>query len=129
MASGACSTALLTCSFGVSPVPLTVLPTTGVTATMPLGNITSNTPMACVPSFGMCSAPANPLVIAATAAALGVPTPSACIPATTAPWIPGAPTVLTGNMPTLTSSCKLMCMYGGVITITYPGQITASISG
>ena len=36
---------------------------------------------------------------AATAAALGVLTPMPCIPVTAAPWMPGVPQVLIGNMP------------------------------
>jgi hypothetical protein len=70
----------------------------------------------------MCSSPANPTVAAATAAALGVLTPMPCIPNTTAPWAPGSPTVMVGNMPALNNSSKLMCMWGGVIQITFPGQ-------
>ena len=49
----------------------------------------------------MCISPANPVVAAATTAALGVLTPQPCIPITIAPWLPGAVTVLTGNKPSL----------------------------
>jgi hypothetical protein len=77
--------------------------------------------------FGMCSCPANPLVAAATAAAMGVLTPQSCIPATAAPWIPGSPTVLIGGEPALNDSCTLMCSYGGVISIQMAGQMTVSV--
>lgn len=83
-----------------------------------------NKPLVNILPFGMCSNPANPLVAAATAAAMGVLTPAACIPATTAPWTPGNPTVLIGGQPALTNSSKLMCAYGGVISIGVPGQFT-----
>ena len=57
----------------------------------------------------------------ATAAAFGVLTPGTCTPVTVAPWTPGAPPALTGNMPTLTQMSMCMCAYGGAITITNPG--------
>jgi len=54
-------------------------------------------------------------------------TPMPCVPMTTAPWIPGAPTVLLGNMPALDNTSKLMCNWGGVIQIVSPGQMTVLI--
>jgi hypothetical protein len=72
--------------------------------------------------FGMCQSLSNPMVAAATAAALGVLTPMPCIPNTVLPWTPGSPTVLIGNMPALNNSCKLNCLWGGMIQITNPGQ-------
>ncbi|MDR1269119.1 MAG: DUF4280 domain-containing protein, partial [Planctomycetaceae bacterium] len=65
---------------------------------------------------------ANPMVAVATAAALGVLTPMPCIPATVAPWAPGSPTVLIGNIPALTDTSKLICNWGGVIQVTQSGQ-------
>jgi hypothetical protein len=50
-----------------------------------------------------------------------------CIPATTAPWTPGAATVLLDNMPALDNVSELMCMWGGVITFTMAGQETEMI--
>ena len=44
-----------------------------------------------------------------------------------APWVPGAPTVLIGNMPALDDQAKLMCMWAGVIQITVPGQLTTQV--
>jgi hypothetical protein len=119
----ACGGAVTMCSFGVAPATLMVLPANRVLSTMPVANIMDNKPFLNVLPFGMCNSPANPMVIAATAAALGVLTPMPCIPNTVAPWVPGAPTVLTGNMPTLDNNAKLMCMWGGVIQITAPGQV------
>lgn len=69
----------------------------------------------------MCSSMANPTVASATAAASGVLTPMPCIPALTAPWAPGGKELIT-NMPALLENCKLVCMYGGNISINFPGH-------
>ena len=122
-----CGGAMLMCSFGLAPGTLMVLPKNKVLQMMPAGNIMDNIPMVNIIPFGMCSSPANPTVAAATAAALGVLTPMPCIPATTVPWIPGSLTVLIGNMPALNNSSKLMCMWGGVIQITSPGQMIVQV--
>jgi hypothetical protein len=98
-----------------------------ITSDMPAANIMDHVPMMNIMPFGMCMSPANPVVAAATAAALGVLTPMPCIPATTAPWVPGAATVLLANMPALDNVSQLMCMYGGVITFTEAGQMTEMI--
>lgn len=118
----ACGGAMMSCSFGAAPSTLMVLPLNRVLATMPVANIMDNKPFLNVLPFGTCSSLANPMVAAATAAALGALTPMPCIPATVAPWVPGVPTVLVGNMPALDQSSKLMCMWGGVIQISAPGQ-------
>jgi len=120
-----CMGAMMQCSFGVAPSSLMVLPANRVMAGgPPAATIMDNAPLVNILPFGMCNSPSNPTVAAATAAALGVLSPMPCIPATAAPWVPGAPTVLIGNMPALTSDCKLMCSYGGVIQIVSPGEFT-----
>lgn len=118
--------AVLQCSFGVAPVPLSVL-VPNVMSTTPAANIMDNAPMANVATFGMCSSLANPTVASATAAAMGVLTPMPCVPVTAAPWAPGCPTCLLRGMPALNNSSKLMCNWGGVISINYPGEVTESI--
>jgi len=119
---------MLQCSFGVAPSALSVLPTSMVTAGgTPAATIMDNVPMMNIMPFGMCSSLANPTVAAATTAALGVLTPMPCVPATVAPWVPGAPTVLIGGMPALDNSCKLMCLWAGVIQIVSPAQMTVMI--
>jgi hypothetical protein len=116
---------MMQCSFGVAPSSLVVLPANCVMAGgPPAATIMDNAPIVNILPFGMCSSPANPTVAAATAAALGVLTPMPCVPATAAPWVPGSPTVLIGNMPALTDSSKLMCNWGGVIQIVSPGEFT-----
>ena len=120
-----CMGAMMQCSFGVAPSSLVVLPTSQVMAGgPPAATIMDNAPLINILPFGMCNSMANPMVAAATAAALGVLTPMPCIPATAAPWAPGSPTVLIGNMPALTDQSKLMCNWGGVIQIVSPGEFT-----
>jgi hypothetical protein len=127
MAQLVCMGALLQCSFGVAPGPLSVLPVNRVLTGTPAATIMDSIPLVNIPSFGICSSPSNPVVIAATAAALGVLTPMPCVPATVAPWLPGAPTVLISNLPSLDDQSKLMCMWGGLIQITMAGQLTVAI--
>lgn len=123
-----CNGATLMCSFGMAPAQLVVLAVDRVvTSSQPAGTIMDHEPMLNVMPFGMCMSPANPMVAAATAAALGVLTPQTCIPMTVSPWLPGAPTVLTGNKPSLDNTCQLMCLWGGVIQVTVPGQFTELI--
>jgi hypothetical protein len=127
MAQQVCGGAMTQCTFGAAPGSLMVLPLNFVMTGMPYANIMDNKPMVNVMPFAMCMSMANPMVAAATAAALGVLVPMPCIPMTTAPWLPGAPTVLIGNMPALNNSSKLMCMWGGVISINLPGQFTVMV--
>lgn len=122
-----CGGAMLKCSFGLAPASLTVLPINRVKTAMPVANIMDNKPFLNIMPFAMCTSPANPTVAAATAAALGVLTPMPCIPVTTAPWMPGSPTVLIGGMPALNNSSKLMCTWGGIIEIMMPGQFTINV--
>ena len=128
MPNHVCNGAMLQCSMGAAPSSLVVMPANRVmTSNQPAANIMDNKPMVNVMSFGMCMSPANPAVAAATAAALGVLTPMPCIPNTTTPWAPGAPTVLVANQPALDDTSTLMCMWAGVISITSPGQMTEKI--
>jgi hypothetical protein len=119
--------ALLACTFGLAPGSLTVLPSSPASANeAPLATIMDNAPMVNVMSFGMCASPANPEVAAATAAALGVLTPMPCVPATAAPWTPGSPSVMISDQPALDSSCSLTCLWGGMISVSSPGQVNVS---
>jgi hypothetical protein len=120
--------AMMQCSFGVAPSSLVVLPTNKVMTNMvPDANIMDHIPMTNIMPFGMCTSIANPTVAAATAAALGVLTPMPCIPATPAPWVTGAPTVLLGNFPSLDNVSQLMCTWAGVITFVDAGEVTVEI--
>jgi hypothetical protein len=119
--------AMMTCSFGVAPSTLNVLPVNGVLVDTPAANIMDNKPLVNILPFGMCSSLANPTVASATAAALGVLTPMPCVPNTVAPWIVGNPSILIGNMPALTDSSKLMCCWGGCISISFAGEIKVMV--
>ena len=119
MASGmqVCSGACLGCTFGSSPSNLSILPESGVfLEKKPAGTIFDNKPMVNIAPFGLCSSPSNPQV----SAALGTPQP--CVPNITAPWTLGVSNFLLKEKPTININSKLMCSYGGVITVINPGQ-------
>lgn len=122
-----CMGAMLKCSFGAAPSSFVVLPVNRTLTQTPDANIMDHVPLVNIMPFGMCSAPSNPAVIAATAAALGTPTPAPCVPATPAPWMPGAQNVLIANMPALDNTCTLNCIWGGVIQVQNAGQATVEI--
>jgi hypothetical protein len=122
-----CMGAMMQCSMGMAPSSLVPTPKTVMTSNMVAANILDHIPIVNIPPFGMCQSPSNPMVAAATAAAMGVLTPMPCVPATPAPWAPGSPTVLVTGAPALNDSSKLMCMWAGVISINMPGQVTHQI--
>jgi len=131
MSQVVCMGATIACSFGMAPSSLTVIPK-GLpvqTSDQLAATVQDMIPMANIMPFGMCTTPSNPQVAAATTAALGVLTPQPCIPVTTAPWTPGSPTVTFDGIAALTATCKCMCTWGGVITVSVPGQMTVSAQG
>ena len=99
MGQQVCTGAMTQCTFGMMPGSLMVLPLNRVMTGTPAANIMDSKPMVNVLPFGMCQSMANPMVAAATAAAMGALVPMPCIPMTAAPWMPGSPTVLIGNLP------------------------------
>lgn len=117
-----CMGAKMKCSFGMAPSTLIPTPKTVQTNYVMAANIMDHVPMMNIPPFGMCQSPANPMVAAATAAAMGVLTPMPCLPATPAPWVPGSPTVMLCNMPALNNTSTLNCLWAGVITFIDAGQ-------
>ncbi|WP_081052636.1 DUF4280 domain-containing protein [Burkholderia cepacia] len=120
--------AVLNCTFGAAPATLVVEPTARVMVEgRPAATIMNSKPLANIPTFAMCSSPANPTVAAATAAAMGVLTPMPCVPAVAAPWVPGAPTVLIGGQPALNNLSKCICNWGGVISINFPGSVRTMV--
>ena len=123
-----CMGALLRCSFGMAPSSLVVLPKNHVfTDQEPDANILDHISMVNIMPFGMCTSLGNPTVASATAAAWGALTPMPCVPNTPAPWVTGAPTVILGYAPTLDSPSKLMCVWGGIIQIAAPGELTVNV--
>ena len=124
MATFVCMGAMLQCSFGMAPSQFIVPdPTRPMVDNKPRANIMDNVPMKNIMPFGMCQSMANPTVASATAAACGVLTPMPCVPVISAPWMPGGKELVC-NMPTLLDNCKLVCMYGGNISVSNPGHTT-----
>lgn len=123
-----CMGAMCQCTFGAAPSSLVVTPENKVLGcNMPAATIMDNVSMKNILPFGMCSSTANPQVAAATAAAAGVLTPAPCVPVISASWLPGCTTVMIANKPALNNSSKLMCNWGGVISINNPGQTTIQV--
>jgi hypothetical protein len=128
MPNHVCNNAVLQCTMGMAPSMLGVLPVKMVnTFNQPAANINDHVPLVNIKPFGMCQSLANPTTAGATAAALGVLTPTPCIPNTPAPWAAGSPTVVLANLPALNQSSKLMCMWAGVISVQFEGQATHQI--
>lgn len=128
---GLCAVAggMMQCTFGLAPATLNALPTPRVMIEgRPAAVITSTATGVNIPPFGMCTSLANPVVAAATSAALGVLTPMPCLPTVTAPWVPGAPQTMIGGQPALVSGSTCVCAYGGVITLLMPGAVRTTAS-
>ena len=122
-------TAQLMCTMGMAPSVLQVLPVNRVRCGNQIAaNIMDHVPMVNIMPFGMCMSIANPVVASATSAALGVLTPMPCIPNTPAPWVTGSPTVKIGPMPALNNSSTCNCMWAGVISIAFPGQVQTNVA-
>jgi len=115
---------MMTCTFGVAPSTLVAV--RPVFSTTPGANMMDFTP-ANVPPFGMCNTQSNPAVAAATATALGVPTPAPCVPLLPGPWIPGPVKTMVSMMPATNLMSTLMCAYGGVIKPVAPAQTIVMI--
>ena len=115
--------AMTACSFGMAPSILMVMPPRPIVEGRPAAVITDIAPMVNIVPFGMCMTLSNPVVAAATAAALGVLTPMPCVPVVPAPWTPMAPRTLFGNIPALVAGSSCTCAYGGVINLTFPGSM------
>jgi len=122
--------AQIMCDMGVAPSMLTVTPGPPHVATAPvpaiqLATISDVVPLTNIPTFGMCNSPANPAVIAATAAKLGVFTPAPCVPATADPWAPPQPVAVCGD-PVFDQTATCQCAWAGTIAVVDPGQPTAA---
>ena len=110
------------CSFGTMPATLTVIPAGppvqggGQAVATIMDDMMPN-----LATFGMCSGPSNPQVIAAQ----GSPVP--CLPVIVAPWSPGSSTVTVGGKPALTDNSMCNCTWAGVIQISSAGQTTVTV--
>lgn len=124
------SGAKLQCSFGAA-LNLIVTPENRVNVSnQPVATITDIVPfknLIPTPSgVPVCTSMQNPAVASATAAAMGVLTPQPCTPVIAKPWTPGSSKVKIANKPALTNTSTCNCAYGGVITITFSGQVTVN---
>lgn len=115
------SGAMLQCSMGMAPSTLTVVGMRPMCGNMPMANIMDFAPMLNIAPFGMCRSMANPSVASATAAACGALTPMPCVPVINAPWNPGGQEKVC-MMPALLNNAKCMCMWGGNISVNFPGN-------
>ncbi len=113
--------ALLTCSCGTTPAKLSVLPVEHTDGDdQPAATVDDYKPNVNIAPFGMCTTLANPQVASATSAAQGVLTPQPCVPATVAPWSPGAGIVTINEKKALSSDSKVSCNWSGSISVTDP---------
>jgi hypothetical protein len=90
--------------------------------TMPAATIMEFQPMLNIMPFAMCQSPANPMVAAATAAAMGVLTPMPCIPNVVAPWAPPSDCATGNGIPLATAQSTCMCAWAGTISVQMPTQ-------
>lgn len=128
MGLAVCMGATLTCSFGLAPSVLSVVPPKRALTPAPFATVGDSVPLLNVAPFGACTTPSNPAVAAATAAALGVPTPAPCVPASVGPWIPAPPHHSTNPaLPVLDNGYRLACAWSGMITVANPGQTKVTL--
>ena len=121
--------AVLSCSMGAAPAKLTVLPVNCYRVEGQFAaTIMDHKPMVNIAPFGVCKSMANPQVSAATSAAMGVLTPMPCIPATMAPWKPGALKSKVAGQAILHNKCTLMCQWAGLIKIDLSGTKRTTVA-
>ncbi len=68
-----------------------------------------------------CVCPTHP-AIAPVLSVTGVIVPQPCTPQVSGMWIGGQTKALAGGVPCLTNEARLMCAFGGVISVADPGQ-------
>jgi hypothetical protein len=105
------------------PAKLTVLPTNMVQGESQVAaTVQDFAPMVNIPTMGMCKTQANPMVAAATAAAMGALTPQPCVPVTTSPWSPGSSKFTVKDFAALTDDSTCSCAWGGSISVVDAGS-------
>lgn len=123
-----CGGAVLKCPFGSIPAVFSSLPAARVLAgESPTGVLTDMVPMTNIPPFGLCKNLSNPTVASATTAAMGALTPMPCVPVPVGSWSNPASKVLIGGRPALTDASKLLCAWGGEISIQFAGQASVQL--
>ena len=115
------------CDKGLAPCPVAMgLPTVTTSATPALNG--SSATIVELPNFGMCTSQENPTVAAATAAAMGVLTPMACVPVFIPPWSGTSTTVNLAGLPAVNAMSSLTCSWGGTIKVTVTANQTVKTS-
>jgi hypothetical protein len=122
MSTQVCTGATVQCSFGTAPSTFSAS-SPDVSAIAAAGVISDVTPSN-VPPFALCTSLANPQVAAASSAGTLVPQP--CVPVLS-PWSPGSAAVTIDGVPALDDSSQCSCAWGGVITVSSPGQTNVSV--
>jgi hypothetical protein len=115
--------ATLQCSFGTTPA--TFAASGAQTSAGGPSGVVTDVAAANVPPFGLCTSLANPQVAAATAAAQGTLAPQPCQPVLS-PWSPGSARVTIGQVAAFDDSSQCSCTWGGVVTVSAPGQTAVS---
>ncbi|MDE6027476.1 MAG: DUF4280 domain-containing protein [Muribaculaceae bacterium] len=122
-----CSKAKIKCSYGDKISTLTVFPDRTIWLTgEPQANISDHISMRNIAPFGRCHTTRYPATGSATAANHGKLTPMPCVPNTPFAWMGGKGDVLLKGHPALLKSSSCRCIYGGVITFTYDGQVNGT---
>jgi hypothetical protein len=117
--------ATLQCTMGMAPSVFTSTQMPGapqILGSLPAATIMEFVPMMNIAPFAMCQSPANPMVAAATAAAMGVLTPMPCIPNVVAPWAPPSQAVTLTGIPLATAQSTCNCAWAGTISVQMPAQ-------
>lgn len=130
MTQQVCNGAALACTFGAAPGTLTVIPATGVmAATQPAATVMDYAPMVNVATFGMCMSPSNPQVSGRDGRGVGGADAAALHSRDVEPLDAGQSHRDDRGNAALTSTDMCMCMWGGQITITSPGQESVTDDG
>lgn len=112
------------CTMGEKTAKLTVLPSRTVYLTgQPMANISDHISMVNLAPFGKCRSLGYPATASATAAHHGHLTPMPCVHNTPNDWMQGKSDYIVKGKPALLKSCRLRCMWGGVITMVNDGQV------
>lgn len=120
---------MLTCTFGMIPSVLDVLPEPGkpaIDGVLDAATMMDMVPLLNILPFEMCMSLENPEVAAATAAALGVLTPMPCIPLVVDPWDPPSELLTYMGIPLATMESKCLCVWGGEIMADTPAEVTVT---
>jgi hypothetical protein len=100
------STAMLECNLGTAPAPLIAdLLNMSIGPGLKVASVRAHVPGVNIFPFGQCIAHNCP-----------------CVPVTPKPWSGGGAGVFFGSSEALSSSGKLQCTIGGIITVSDPGQ-------